>query len=60
MDRKTRNNIHVIVSFLLLIAALIFVVVGLMDHSDSARPFIGALVCILLSNIFNLFRKKDK
>jgi hypothetical protein len=57
MDKNTRNWLFIIASGGLLLAGVIFFFVALFDCEETTTPLVGAIGCLLLSNLFALVRQ---
>ncbi len=55
-NQNTTTTLLIIASAGLAIAGIIFLLVGIFDEDKNNWMLISALVCILLSNLFNLIR----
>lgn len=64
MNKKKTNTLILIASAGLAIAAIIFLCVAIFGEAKSNLVFPTALVCVVLSNLFNVirvsFHKKEK
>lgn len=60
MDKKLINRLLIIVSVLLAVAGLIFMGITIFTKPDGNNYFYAALVCALLSNLFNVIRTQNK
>lgn len=64
MNKKKTNTLILIASVGLAIAGIIFLCVAIFGETKSNWPLSSALVCVVLSNLFNVirasFNKKEK
>ncbi len=56
MDNKVLNRLFIIASLGLVIAGGIFLCINIFDGNATTAPLNIALVCILLSSLFNVLR----
>ena len=56
MDKKKTNTLILIASVGLAIAAIIFLCVAIFGETKSNWALYSALVCVVLSNLFNVIR----
>ena len=56
MDKKILKRLLIISSVGLLVAGIIFLYISMLGKVESNWSLCAALVCILLSNLFNLIR----
>ena len=56
MNKKKTNTLILIASAGLAIAAIIFLCVAIFDEAKSNWVLYSALVCVVLSNLFNVIR----
>ena len=54
--KKILNRLFVIASLGLIVAGAIFLCVSIFDGNETTTPLAIAVVCILLSNLFNVIR----
>ena len=54
--RKVMNKLFIIASLGLIAAGVIFLCVSIFDGNETTTPLAIAVVCILLSNLFNVIR----
>ena len=55
-DRIILNKLFIIASLGLIVAGVIFLCVSIFDGNETTTPLTIAVVCILLSNLFNVIR----
>ena len=55
-DRIILNKLFIIASLGLIVAGAIFLCVSFFDGNETTTPLAIAVVCILLSNLFNVIR----
>ena len=55
-DRIILNKLFIIASLGLIAAGAIFLCVRIFDRNETTTPLAIAVVCILLSNLFNVIR----
>ena len=55
-DRIILNKLFIIASLGLIVAGVIFLCVSIFDRNETTTPLAIAVVCILLSNLFNVIR----
>ena len=55
-DRIILNKLFIIASLGLIAAGVIFLCVSIFDGNETTTPLAIAVVCILLSNLFNVIR----
>lgn len=54
--KKILNKLFIIASLGLIVAGAIFLCVSFFDGNETTTPLAIAVVCILLSNLFNVIR----
>lgn len=54
--KKILNKLFIIASLSLIVAGAIFLCVSFFDGNETTTPLAIAVVCILLSNLFNVIR----
>ena len=54
--KKILNKLFIIASLGLIAAGVIFLCVSIFDRNEATTPLAIAVVCILLSNLFNVIR----
>ncbi|MFC4284450.1 hypothetical protein ACFOZZ_10130 [Catenibacterium sp. GCM10023432] len=54
--KKILNKLFIIASLGLIVAGAIFLCVNFFDGNETTTPLAIAVVCILLSNLFNVIR----
>lgn len=54
--KKVMNKLFIIASLGLIAAGVIFLCVSIFDGNETRTPLAIAVVCILLSNLFNVIR----
>ena len=55
-DRIILNKLFIIASLGLIVVGAIFLCVSIFDGNETTTPLAIAVVCILLSNLFNVIR----